>query len=104
MCTRWSLVAMLAWILWIDATVYTLPSGPDDPTPPQLEGATGRWEQLAITETRAECRALRQARIEEASQLDATADEEDRRAGRRRARYREQNRYFCSPVENAGGR
>jgi hypothetical protein len=87
MSTRWLAVVMFAWILWVDQTSYTLPSGPGDTTPIQLEGATGRWQQLAITETRAECRALRRAR-----------------PGRRRARYKDKNRFFCSPVGDGGGR
>jgi hypothetical protein len=103
MSTRWLAVVMFAWILWVDQTSYTLPSGPGDTTPIQLEGATGRWQQLAITETRAECRALRRARIEEAAQMDAAVDQEDR-PGRRRARYKDKNRFFCSPVGDGGGR
>jgi hypothetical protein len=99
MLARWLVVVLLAWVLWVDQNSYGVPSGPGDGTPLNLEGASARWQQLAVTETRAACRALRQARVQEAVRADAAQDQEDITArGRRTARYRNQYRYFCSPV------
>jgi hypothetical protein len=80
----------------MDQTQYVLPSGPGDPTPRQVEGASSRWQQLAIAQTRGQCRALLQARIRDAARRDG---DEDRKApGNARRRYRDQYRYFCSPA------
>lgn len=98
MSMRWCIVALLAWVLWVDQSAYTLPRDESDSTARQVEGATSRWQQLAVTETRAECRELKRARVREARRRD---DEEDRRPGAARRRYREQYRYFCSRVDGA---
>jgi hypothetical protein len=102
MWMRWSVIALFAWVLWIDETVYTIPSGPDDPTPRQLEGATGRFRQIDVFQNRGQCEAMRNNLILEAARADAARDEESRAAGRPvgRAvgRYRDQDRYFCSPT------
>ena len=87
-------VPLFAWILWMDQTVYSLPSGPGDPTPRQLESATSRWVQLAVTNTRDECERLRKPRVQEAIKTEAARDA----SSGRRPRYREQFRIFCSPA------
>ena len=98
MSMRWLVVVLFAWVLWVDQTTYTLPSDSTDPTPRQMEGATGRWQQLAVTQTRGQCQVLLRTRVQDAAQADAALDQTDRSAGRHRARYRDQYRYFCSPV------
>lgn len=95
MPSRWLPITLLAWVLWMDQTTYSLPSGPNDRTPLRMEGATGRFQELAVTSTRGQCEALRQARIRDAIQADA---EQDRAPGGPRPRYRDQYRFFCSPV------
>ena len=99
MWRRRLLLPLLAWVLWMDQTVYTIPA-PGDPTPPQLETAPGRWTQLAVTSTRGECEGLRNARVQAAIQAEAA---EDARSGRR-ARYRDQFRFFCSPAVDDTGK
>lgn len=102
MSRQWLAVATLAWVLWVDQTAYGVPSGPGDGTPLLLEGASARWEQLAVTATRAECRALRRARTQAAAQADKARDDDDiAKQGRRIRRYRDQYRYFCSPLDPA---
>jgi hypothetical protein len=98
MWMRWSIIGLFAWVLWIDETVYTMPSGPDDPTPRQLEGATGRWRQIDVLQNRGQCQAMRNNLIQEAARADAALDEEARAAGRALGRYRDKYRYFCSPT------
>lgn len=98
MWTRWSVVALFAWILWIDETAYTMPSGRGDPTPRQLEGATSRWRQISVVGNRAQCQAMRNDLVRDAIRQDAVRDDEARKAGRAFSQYRGQNRYFCSPT------
>jgi hypothetical protein len=79
-----------AWILWMDQSVYTLPRGGPPEAPAAAEGATGKWQQLAILPTQAVCEAQRQSRVQEAATRDATAPGS--------GRYGERFRFFCSPV------
>jgi hypothetical protein len=95
--TRGLMVVLFAWVLWVDQSVYTLPGEPGDSRPRQVEGASSRWQQLGVTETRRECRELKRAYVQEARRRD---DEDDRRSRPPGGKYREQYRYFCSP---AGG-
>src|SRR5262249_47722407 len=98
MSTRWLVVVVFAWVLWVDQTSYTLPNDPTDPTPRQAEGATSRWQQLAVTQTRGQCQALLQTRVQDAARADAALDQANQSPGLGRARYRDQYRYFCSPI------
>jgi hypothetical protein len=93
------LVSLLAWIFWMDQTVYSLPAGPGDATPRQLEAPRGRWVRLAVTNTRAECETLRQARVGDATRREAALEA----SSGSRPRYREQYRYFCSPAAGETG-
>lgn len=79
-----------AWILWMDQSVYTLPRGGPPEAPAAAEGATGKWRQLAILPTQAECETQRLSRVQNAAAQDAKA------AGR--GSYGDRFRFFCSPV------
>ena len=98
MCMRWSVLALFAWILWIDETVYTMPSSQADPTPRQLEGAAGRVRQISVHSTRGQCVAVRNDLVREAAGQDAIRDAETRKRNLPLSRYRGQDRYFCSPT------
>ena len=78
-----------AWILWMDQSVYTPPGGAPQ-APAVGEGATGKWQQLAILPGKAECEAQKLSLVKKAEPRDAKA------AGR--GHYGERFRYFCSPV------
>jgi hypothetical protein len=97
MWRQMSVGTLFAWMLWMDQTVYSVPS-PGDTTPRQLESARTRWAQLAVTSTRAECESLRTVRVQDATKREAALDA----ASGRKVRYREQFRYFCSPLGEVG--
>ena len=79
--------ALLAWVLWMDQTVYSLSreSGSSG-----AEGATGQWTRLAVLPTKAACDSLRKERGRDA---DARDD-----AARRPGSYPNRYRFFCSPA------
>ena len=93
------IVPLLAWVLWMDQTAYTMSGGAGNAGARQSETSTSRSAQLAVTSTRGECESLRQARIREAASKDAVED-----AGKGPGpKYRDEFRYFCSPaVDDAG--
>jgi hypothetical protein len=91
-------VPLVAWVLWMDQTVYTMPNAAD-PGSRKSESASSRSAQLAVTGTRGECESLRQAHILEARAQDA-AGGASKGSG---PKYRDEYRYFCSPaVDDAG--
>jgi hypothetical protein len=98
MWMRWSVLAVFAWILWIDETVYTMPSSRSDPTPRQLEGAAGRARQISAHSARGQCLAARNTLVREAAAQDDLRDAETRKKNRPLSRYRAQDRYFCAPT------
>ena len=86
---------LFAWILWMDQSVYTPPGGTPQ-APIAAEGAAGKWQQLAVLPTEAECETQRLSRVNKAVPRDAKA------AGSRR--YGERFRYFCSPLDDPPGK
>jgi hypothetical protein len=90
---RWLAVASLAWVLWMDQTVYNISR---DPQSRVVEGARSQFVQLAVVPTKAACEALRGARVRDAEPKDVAARRDA--AADRRGFYPEQRRFFCSPA------
>jgi hypothetical protein len=90
---RCLIFAALAWILWIDQTVYDISR--QGPTTTGPEGANARWQQLAVLPSKEACEAIRSGRVLEAAQRDG-AD--------RTVRYPERFRFFCSPAVDSLGK
>jgi len=84
---------LFAWILWMDQSVYTPPGGSPQ-APPIGEGTAGKWQQIAVLPTPAECEKQRVALVKQAAPQDAKA------AGK--GRYGARFRYFCSPQDPPG--
>jgi hypothetical protein len=92
---KWLTVTSLAWVLWMDQTVYKIER---DGNVGGLETARGQFVQLAVVATKRECQALRRDRIQDAKPRDEVARRDA--AKRRRGHYPEQHRFFCSPAVN----
>jgi hypothetical protein len=90
---RWSTVAFLAWVLWMDQTAYNISRERESRV---VEGARSQFVQLAVAPTKQACEALRRDRIRDAAPRDETARRDA--AALRRGFYPEQRRFFCSPV------
>jgi hypothetical protein len=86
---------LFAWVLWMDQSVYTPPGGSPQ-APVVAEGTAGKWQELAVLPTQAECETQRLSRVNKAVPRDAKA------AGSRR--YGERFRYFCSPLDDPPGK
>ena len=82
---------LFAWTLWMDQSVYT-PPGATPQAPVAAEGTAGKWQQLAVLPTQAECETQRLSRVNKAVPRDAKA------AGS--GRYGERFR-ICSPLDDA---
>jgi hypothetical protein len=85
----------LAWVLWMDQTVYKLPGETGREGPIAAETASGQYQQLAVVSTKAACEALRKPHVQAAAQRDA--------ARGKSIGYPERFRFFCSPaVDDVG--
>ena len=84
----------LGVVLWMDQTAYTPPVDGRGQAQVAGEGATGRWQQLAILPTKEECEKKKMARVRQAASRDAKA---------KHGSYGERFRYLCSPVGDNPG-
>jgi hypothetical protein len=93
-------LASLAWILWMDQTVYTLADNSHKPQDPiAAEGARSQWRQLAVLPTKAACDALRMAQAQQAQQAQQAAQAQQSAQPKQRPIYPDSQRFFCTPAE-----
>jgi hypothetical protein len=119
---QWLTVAVLAWVLWVDQTVYNFGDGTGK-TPIVAEGAKGSFVRVLVTNTRGECEAAKQTAVFQAERNDALQAAAASKSGSGNSgsggdspnsgpgslnsgpgNYKQRDRHLCSPLDSAPGR
>jgi hypothetical protein len=104
-CMKWLALACVAWILFMDETVYTLADNSHRPQDPiAAEGAKSQFRQLAVLPTKAACDTLlkqkaQQAEAAQAQQAQQAAQAQKGTQPKQKPVYPDRNRFLCAPAE-----